>query len=101
MGLPKQKIIFLVFWCSPCTKWKRLVSFTTTLTPRKACPITSDQNASRASELVWAVRRIKKGLPIPGIESRFFARPSRSPVSVQTNQKLLGTEINDDETGRT
>jgi len=32
----------------------------------------------------------KKGLPIPGIESRFLAHPSRSPVSVQTNRNLLG-----------
>ena len=66
MGLPKPKIIFLVFWCSPYTKRKRLVSFTSTLTPRKACPITTDQNASWASELVWAVRRIKKRLTHPG-----------------------------------
>jgi hypothetical protein len=31
----------------------------------------------------------KESLPLSEIEPRFFARPSRSPVSVLTNRKLL------------
>lgn len=62
-GLTQTKNDLSCVCCSPYTKWKRMVSFTTNLTPRKVCPINTDQNASWTPELVWAVRRIKKAYP--------------------------------------
>jgi len=60
-----------------------------TLTPRKACPITTDHIPSLGPSTGLDSEKEEKSLPLPGIETRFVARPSRSTVSVLTNRKLL------------
>jgi hypothetical protein len=91
MGLPNPEIIFPLF-CAPLTLNG------------------SDYSASRPSHFYPAESvsdnywlqcimgpstdlgsaKEEKSLPLPGIETRFFARPFRSTVSVLTNRILLG-----------
>jgi hypothetical protein len=64
MGLSNPKKFLSYVWCYPYTiKESGQLHDPATLKPRKACPTTTDQNASWAPEMVWAERRRKKAYP--------------------------------------